>query len=105
VKVDQMSDQRMKKATLRLKQAPIEYWRSVFEKINATPFLVGEGDRGWKATFDWIINNIDNADKVISGAYSGTPKKAGQYDRILGGAEHKPGEYAYLGKAGDRNAK
>ena len=73
VKVDLMSDQRMKKARLRLKQAPIEYWRSVFEKINATPFLVGKGSSGWKADFDWIIKNEENADKVMSGIY-GPPK-------------------------------
>ena len=50
-----------------------------------------------------------NANLQENIAGMGTIQSFGQeqktYDRILGGAEHKPGEYAYLGKAGDRNAK
>jgi hypothetical protein len=86
------------KVKARLKQSPIDYWRTVFTKMNTTPFLKGENDRGWKATFDWIINQIENADKVMSGAYDSAPKRQ---DRILGGAAPQPGKYSDWGKAGE----
>ena len=72
-RVGVVSDKRVAKVKARLKQAPIDYWRTVFTKMNTTPFLNGENDRGWKATFDWVIKNDENADKVMSGAY-GPPK-------------------------------
>jgi hypothetical protein len=58
-----------------LKQQSIDYWRTVFERMNRTPFLNGEGDRGWRADFDWIIKNAENADKVMSGSYDRAPRK------------------------------
>ena len=34
-----------------------------------TPFLAGEGARGWRANFDWFIANDTNVRKVIEGVY------------------------------------
>jgi hypothetical protein len=39
------------------------------QRAAATPFLAGEGVRGWRASFDWLIANDTNARKVIEGAY------------------------------------
>lgn len=97
-RVGVVSDKRVVKVKARLKQAPIEYWKAVFTKMNTTPFLKGENDRGWKATFDWIINQIENADKVLSGAYDSAPKR--RDGRILGGAAPQPGKYAEWERSG-----
>src|SRR5690349_18953904 len=35
----------------------------------ATPFLAGDGDRGWRASFDWLIANRHNVRKVLQGEY------------------------------------
>jgi len=35
-----------------------------------TPFLAGDGDRGWRANFDWLIANRRNARKVLEGEYA-----------------------------------
>jgi hypothetical protein len=74
-KVNTLSDSRVRKIRLCLKQQSIDYWRKVFERMNRTPFLNGEGDRGWRADFDWIIKNAENADKVMSGSYDRAPRK------------------------------
>jgi hypothetical protein len=36
----------------------------------ATPFLAGDGDRGWRANFDWLIANRHNVRKVLEGEYA-----------------------------------
>ena len=35
----------------------------------ATPFLAGQGARGWRASFDWFIANDTNVRKVNEGVY------------------------------------
>jgi hypothetical protein len=35
----------------------------------ATPFLRGEGDRGWKADFDWFVANDQNVIRVLESRY------------------------------------
>lgn len=36
----------------------------------ATPFLTGDGSRGWQASFDWLIANRSNVQKVLEGEYA-----------------------------------
>lgn len=54
---------RMEKIKLLLKKYSYEDIRNVFEKANGSDFLLGKNDRGWKASFDWLID-IDNFVKV-----------------------------------------
>ena len=35
----------------------------------ASPFLSGAGERGWRASFDWLLANDTNARKVLDGCY------------------------------------
>ena len=46
-----------------LKQFSFEDIKEVFDKANKTDFLQGKNDRGWSASFDWLIE-IDNFVKV-----------------------------------------
>jgi hypothetical protein len=41
------------------------------KKAQSTPFLRGEGPRGWRASFDWFITNHVNVYGVLEGKYDG----------------------------------
>ena len=45
-------------------------------RILASDFLTGKNDRGWKATFDWIVERPDAVYKVMEGKYDGPTKAA-----------------------------
>ena len=44
-------------------------WCNAITIAQDTPFLRGEGEQGWKATFDWFIRNGTNYVKVLEGKY------------------------------------
>jgi hypothetical protein len=46
-----------------------EEFGAAVRRAAATPFLAGEGARGWRANFDWFIANDTNVRKVIEGVY------------------------------------
>jgi len=48
----------------------LEEFRAAVRRAAATPFLAGEGDRGWQASFDWLIANRSNVRKVLEGEYA-----------------------------------
>jgi len=48
--------------------------------IAASGFLRGVSDRGWKVSFDWIVENGTNWVKAVEGNYRDAPKGAGQRD-------------------------
>jgi hypothetical protein len=50
-----------------------EEFRAAVRRAAATPFLAGEGNRGWQASFDWLIANRSNARKVLEGEYAPQP--------------------------------
>lgn len=64
-----LTTQRRKKMLARLKDRPLEAWRDVFQRIEASRFCRGQNDRNWRASFDWIVENQDNAVKVLEGKY------------------------------------
>ena len=86
--VKTFSSGRDRKCRARLKELPLEDWRKVFSLCATTPFLCGANDRDWKADFDWIIKNADNAAKVLEGKYGGTGSqeatKGGRYSMFAG---------------------
>jgi uncharacterized protein YdaU (DUF1376 family) len=55
----------------------IEGWRTALEKIGANGFLRGEGKRGWKPDFDWIIDPKNFA-KLMEGYYERHERDAGK---------------------------
>lgn len=44
------------------------FWAAYFGRVESSPFLKGKNERGWKATFDWIMQPA-NMDKVLEGKY------------------------------------
>lgn len=65
---NEMSAGREKKAKARLKEKPLAVWAEVIARINASAFLRGETERGWKAGPDWLLKP-DTATKVLEGQY------------------------------------
>jgi len=64
-----LSDARRKKAASRLKRFPdIKLWRRAFSNIRGSPFCLGENERGWKADFDFLLQDKSFA-KLIEGSY------------------------------------
>ena len=46
----------------------LEWWEDLFQFVRKCPLLMGENDRGWTATLEWIIRP-KNFPKVIEGNY------------------------------------
>jgi hypothetical protein len=60
----------MEKALVVLKQ--------VFTLAEKSNFLKGDNNRGWTATFDWVIENPKNWVKIIEGNYKNTDNNGQQ---------------------------
>jgi hypothetical protein len=55
-KVRKLTAARRKAIGVRLREYPdTEDWRRAFKHIRDTPFLRGENDRGWKVTFNFLL--------------------------------------------------
>ena len=67
---------RLEKVKLLLEKFSLDDIKSVFEKANKSDFLLGKNDRGWKATFDWLID-IDNFVKVQEDNFANSVIKSG----------------------------
>lgn len=66
-----LSEPRKRKLRLRLTEHPEEeFWDRVFTNIGQSPFLLGNGNQGWKCTFDFIIENESNCLKIEEGQYA-----------------------------------
>ncbi len=74
-KVQRLSDKRKRTIEARIKAGytPDDF-EKLFEMAEASGFLKGQGDRGWCANFDWLIED-KNIVKVLEGHY------ADQHDR------------------------
>ena len=78
-----VSKSRKDKVAARLKadsQFPEAFKRAVL-KARETPFCTGAGGRGWRANFDWLIENDRNYLAVVEG----------NYDTASNGHAPKPG--------------
>lgn len=96
-KCEKLTEKRKTHVRARLKEHSPSAWEGIFQRIEASPFLRGENDRGWKADFDWIIKAPDNAVKVLEGKYdggrNGTGPK-GEHGQHRGdGVKAQPGKY------------
>lgn len=72
--VRSLSDARRKAIKARLNTYSLEQFKAMFEIAEASPFLKGQGNRNWRANFDWLIKDSNFA-KVLDGNYS--DKKTG----------------------------
>ena len=70
-KVSKTTPQRRRHATARLREPGrnLNWWQAYFRRIIASPFLIGENDRNWRASFDWAVESEDIVVKVLEGRY------------------------------------
>lgn len=76
-----LTEARKKHLRLRLKEAGgIAGWKIACEMLARSPFLRGENERGWKASFDFMLQ-AKSFTKIMEGAYErNTNPKAGKPD-------------------------
>ena len=76
-RVKQLTDGRKKKLKARWGEIKsITGFNDLFEKVQANAFLKGSNNNGWKASFDWLIENDRNYVKVLEGNYDGNGSSA-----------------------------
>ena len=52
----------------RIREHGLDGFMEMLDKVSASAFLCGGGERGWKADFDWLIGT-SNMQKVLEGKY------------------------------------
>ncbi|MCR4374201.1 MAG: hypothetical protein NUW22_05070 [Acidobacteria bacterium] len=65
----ELTDKRRKHAKTRLAKRPLSEWREIIAIVQSSRFCRGENDRGWTASFDWLIASDDPAVKALEGTY------------------------------------
>lgn len=69
-KVMEFTDSRRKKVQVRQRQGiSLEAFEKAVSKCASIPFLSGDNKQGWKADFDWLLDNDKNLLKVLEGKY------------------------------------
>jgi hypothetical protein len=77
-KVEKFTEERRKKVQARIKSGmTLERFQEAVENCRVKPFLLGDNDRGWTATFDWLVANSTNAEKAITNPYGLNKKPNG----------------------------
>lgn len=77
--VQKMSERRKSAIKARLQDFTLEEIKKAFTNAENSDFLKGKNDRGWRASFDWLMNE-NNLAKVLEGNYDnkkGSDKNAG----------------------------
>ena len=77
--VKALTSERLRKCRSRIDQAVrdgcfeqyLADFTAAVKKAQQTPFLRGEGLRGWRASFDWFVANQVNIHAVLEGKYDG----------------------------------
>lgn len=73
-KVEFFSDSRRKKVLARIRQGvTVQQFEQAVKACTEKPFLRGENDGGWTATFDWLIANDRNIEKAVTDSYGAAP--------------------------------
>lgn len=68
-RVKKLTSVRRSSLQARIKDAGgIDGWMVALEKVRGSPGLIGSNDRGWKASFDWLIGE-NNFTKLMEGRY------------------------------------
>lgn len=79
-KVKNSNPSRDRKIKVLWTQQKPDGWTATIEKITASNFCTGKNDRGWKATFDWLLQP-ETWLKVNEGKYDNNPNGSGPNTR------------------------
>jgi len=83
-KIKSLTDTRKKALRSRVQEHGIEIVKDVIAYVCQNPFMNGENESGWKASFDWVMKK-QNFQKIIEGNYESSKKSDGamSMDTIL----------------------
>lgn len=73
-KIIKLSDTRISGIKQRMKEKEFQL-EKIYERIQRSPFLLGNNDRGWKVDFDFIFCSKTKYLKILEGKYDGTNSK------------------------------
>jgi hypothetical protein len=63
-----------------LRQRSLDDWGIVIDRIAASSFCRGKGNRGWVADFDWLLDS-ETAVRVLEGRYDDETVRQAEHDR------------------------
>ncbi|MDR4497389.1 MAG: hypothetical protein MRK02_05620 [Candidatus Scalindua sp.] len=69
-KVRSNSNERHKTEQIRLRERSVDEWREVFNILNNSEWCCGNNKDNWKATYDWVMKNNKNSQKILEGNYN-----------------------------------
>lgn len=106
--VDRWTADRRRRSRRRLAAGlvPGEF-RAAVRRAAVTPFLLGAGERGWRANFDWFVANETNVRKVLEGRYDppGSRPATGMASEASSAERAAPGIFpGSIARRGDRAA-
>lgn len=79
-KVDKFTESRRRKVKTRMAEGlSLDRFIEAVENCRVKPFLHGDNDRGWTATFDWLMNNSENVEKAVNNPYGLNRKNGGNH--------------------------
>lgn len=67
--IENMTIERQRKLAERMAEHTAEALVEGIKMIPDAPFLLGAGDRGWRASFDWFLRP-DSLTQIVNGAYA-----------------------------------
>lgn len=70
-----LTSKRRRHVKALLTERPWDEWIAVIDRIERSAFCRGQNDRGWTASFDWVIGSPDVAVKVLEGKYDDRQQK------------------------------
>ena len=80
-KAQRLTTTRKSKLARRLTECGgIEGWKDALEKVEASPFLTGDNSQGWRASFDFLLQE-SSFTKLMEGVYSTSPNLGAQTER------------------------
>ncbi len=80
-KVKRLTPKRLERIKEALPHLDGEGFEGLFRRVARSDFLCGCGKKGWKASFDWVMNP-DNIVRVLEGEFdpAESPPLASSYD-------------------------
>lgn len=76
-----ISEKRKASIRARIREHGVEAFREMIQRAAKSNFLKGNNDRGWTATFDWLIKP-NNFQKIIEGNYNDKTPSGGDSKNI-----------------------
>ncbi len=76
-----ISEKRKASIRARIREHGVEAFREMIQRAAKSNFLKGNNDRGWTATFDWMIKP-NNFQKIIEGNYNDKTPSGGDSKNV-----------------------